>query len=44
MPDHRLPVVADRVDSLHLPACGFPAPGDPRFIASDTLPYGSGVV
>ena len=32
--NHRLPVVADGVDSPHLPACGFPAPGDPRLIAS----------
>ena len=32
--NHRLPVVADGVDSPHLPACGFLAPGDPRIIAS----------
>ena len=28
------PRCSDRVSSLYLPACGFPAPGDPRFIAS----------
>ena len=28
------PRCRDGVDSPYLPACGFPAPGDPRFIAS----------
>jgi hypothetical protein len=28
------PRCRDGVDSPYLPACGFPAPGDPRIIAS----------
>jgi hypothetical protein len=27
------PRCRDRVNSLYLPACGFPAPGDPRCLA-----------